>query len=103
MQGSAKLWCDFELDAVEGPDDLDARLELAIETAPASAAAPARLAAALGIGAAELRRRAGVPVAPIAATSEDQLLILRELRGVPLAQAVRKRGDDNVANMTCTF
>ncbi len=31
---------------------------------------------------------AGVPVAPIAATTEDQLLILRELRGVPLAQAV---------------
>lgn len=31
---------------------------------------------------------AGVPVAPIAATTDDQLLILRELPGVPLAQAV---------------
>ncbi len=31
---------------------------------------------------------AGVPVAPVAATTEDQLLILRELPGVPLAQAV---------------
>lgn len=35
-----------------------------------------------------LLAEAGVPVAPIAATTDDQLLILRELRGVPLAQAV---------------
>ena len=35
-----------------------------------------------------LLAEAGVPVAPIAATTEDQLLILRELPGVPLAQAV---------------
>ncbi|MGC3953274.1 MAG: phosphotransferase [Propionicimonas sp.] len=31
---------------------------------------------------------AGVPVAPIAATTDDHLLILRELQGVSLAQAV---------------
>ena len=35
-----------------------------------------------------LLAEAGVPVAPIAATTDDQLLILRELRGIPLAQAV---------------
>lgn len=35
-----------------------------------------------------LLAEAGVPVAPIAATTDDQLLILRELPGVPLAQAV---------------
>ncbi|MCA0252514.1 MAG: aminoglycoside phosphotransferase family protein [Actinobacteria bacterium] len=35
-----------------------------------------------------LLAEAGVPVAPIAATTDDQLLILRELPGVPLARAV---------------
>lgn len=90
MQGSAKLWCDFELDAVEGPDDLDARLELAIETAPASAAAPARLAAALGIGAAELRRRAGVPVAPGVAAA--RLLLIEAALAVCAARAEAGEG-----------
>ncbi len=36
---------------------------------------------------------AGVPVAPIAAVTDDHLLVLRELPGVPLARAVFEPGD----------
>lgn len=74
MNGSAELWLEFALDAVEGPDDLDARLDLAIESAAASAGAAARLAAALGIGLADLRRRAGVPVAAAVAAARLSLI-----------------------------
>lgn len=68
------IWRDFQLDAVDGPDDLDARLDLLIEALPPLPRATPRLAAALGLTATELRRRAGVPVAEAVAAARLRLI-----------------------------
>lgn len=68
------IWRDFRLDAVDGPDDLDACLDLLIETLPPLPGAIPRLAMALGVGVAELRRRAGVPVAGAVAAARLRLI-----------------------------
>lgn len=68
------IWRNFGLDGVEGPDDLDTCLDGVIEAQPPLPGARARLADALGVEVAELRRRAGVPVADAVAAARVRLI-----------------------------
>lgn len=96
--GDGTSWSGFGLDTVSNPEDLDARLEAALESrGPVACGAVATLAARLGMETWALRRLAGVPIAAEVAAARLRLLdaACEESR----ARALAFRGDDDARRL----
>jgi len=87
MGGAMTVWRDYGLDAVRSLDNLDARIDAVLDTRDAAPEGRIRLAAALGIAATELDRRAGVPVAD--AVADARLVLIEAACAACRTRAVR--------------
>ena len=93
--GEGAIWMGCDLEAVSGPEDLDARLEALLDVQEAAVCgAVETLAVCLGIEPWALHRLAGVPVAADVAYARLRLLSAGLAEVVRRAEALR-RGDDS--------